>query len=325
MSGDDWFWVSCVGAAVAWAIFLWRFAETAFAAPAPPPPVASSPMTLLSYEEDDAIDPTRVVRPKAKTSAAPIHRIVVDDAAAKEPSAAEAPLSLDIAGKTDAGLHRKQNQDEMLLLRDQNVFAVADGIGGDRGGALASKLATLTIERAFRTSSFDGPRHEELPQHASELACAIHMANAEVFARAAQDAALEGMGTTICAARFVEGARRLYIGHVGDSRLYRLREGALSCLTTDHTVPAGKSEAGRLERAVGISSGIPIDVVLEKPRAGDVYLLCTDGLTKMIDDAAIATALRDDAAETAASALVAAAKANGGKDNVTVVVVRVRA
>jgi protein phosphatase len=209
-------------------------------------------------------------------------------------------------------------------LRDDGVYVVADGIGGDRGGALASKLAVLTIERAFRTKTFEGPVHEELPRGASELASALAMANTEVFLRAADDEAFERMGTTVCAARFVLEKQRLYVGHVGDSRLYRYRAGELRQLTTDHTIPEGKAaDAGRLSRAVGVGAAVAIDVLLDRPRAGDVYLLCTDGLTKMIDDAAIAEALRDSAAETTADALVAAANAKGGADNVSVVVLRV--
>jgi protein phosphatase len=119
----------------------------------------------------------------------------------------------------------------------------------------------------------------------------------------------------------------VYIGHVGDSRVYRMRGGKLRQMTSDHTMKElGVSGAGsaHLSRAVGIWPVVPIDIVLGKPKPGDIYLLCSDGLSKMVDDASIEEVLRTGTSPAnAVEALINTANAHGGKDNVTVIVVRV--
>jgi protein phosphatase len=153
------------------------------------------------------------------------------------------------------------------------------------------------------------------------------MANEAIFEKASGDKQLEGMGTTISAARFSRNKQRVYIGHVGDSRVYRLRSGELLQMTSDHTMEQlGVSGAGgaHLSRAVGIWPVVPIDIVLGKPQPNDVYLLCSDGLSKMVTDEDIGKMLRASKAPgDAAAALIKAAIDHGGKDNVTVIVVRV--
>jgi protein phosphatase len=152
------------------------------------------------------------------------------------------------------------------------------------------------------------------------------MANETIFHTARCYPRLAGMGTTVCAARFSPNKQRLYVAHVGDSRIYRVRKGAMRQMTADHTMAdLGVSGNGGtlLSRAVGVWPKVQIDVVLGKPLPGDVYLLCSDGLTKMVTDGQIARMLQQESPKAAAAQLIEAANAGGGEDNVTVIVVRV--
>jgi protein phosphatase len=135
------------------------------------------------------------------------------------------------------------------------------------------------------------------------------------------------MGTTILAARFSPNKQRVYIGHVGDSRCYRLRDGTLRQLTTDHTMKALGMKGPRandLSRAVGIGAKVTIDLVVDKPRNGDLYLLCSDGLSKMVPDEKVQTILLGEKdLNVAVYGLIEAANDAGGRDNVTAVVIKV--
>lgn len=284
----------------------------------------------VTYDEDVELEPTKIgaTERKRQSLSPPTQRIVYDeDAAIDEPTHAGALILVTATAQTDKGLRRKRNEDSVLAREDDGIFVVADGMGGYRGGEIASKLAIETIERAFQTKTFDGPEDDAIPRRASELARAIQMANEAIFDHAEADKKLEGMGTTICAARFSANKQRLYVGHVGDSRIYLYRNGKLRQMTTDHTMgDLGVTGAGsaHLSRAVGVWPVVPIDIVLGKPQPGDVYMLCSDGLTKMVDDEGIRLVLASSAAPSVvAEALVKAANENGGKDNVSVIVVRV--
>jgi serine/threonine protein phosphatase PrpC len=294
----------------------------------------SSPeLPKIAYDEDSDVEPTLVgaqeAQPRGRMSYSPPTQKIVydDDAAEDEPTHSGALILVTATAQTDKGNRRKRNEDSLLAREDQGIFVVADGMGGYRGGEIASQLAVTTIERAFSTKHFDGPEHDTIPPRASELARAIQMANEAIFEKAATDKLLEGMGTTICAARFSPNKQRLYIGHVGDSRVYRMRGGKLRQMTSDHTMQelgVSGASAAHLSRAVGIWPVVPIDIVLGKPQPGDIYLLCSDGLSKMVTDADIETMLGASAAPAVAvEALIKAANDHGGKDNVTVIVVRV--
>jgi serine/threonine protein phosphatase PrpC len=313
------------------------------AAPAVAPPPSAPPRSApapsgrgkaklpeISYDEDDDVDPTRVGA-KARLQGwinPPTSKIIVDDdSLVDEPTQSNPLILLTATAQTDVGLRRKHNEDSILALHNDGLFVVADGMGGYRGGEIASQLAVSAIARAFETQAFPGNQHDAIPRRASELARAIQAANVAILERAEQDRQLEGMGTTVCAIRFSLKKQRLFIGHVGDSRIYRLRAGTLKQMTADHTmrdhgvVGAGANE---LSRAVGIWPTVPIDIILGKPRPGDVYLLCSDGLTKMLRDKHIAQVLHQRTnPQEAVDELIRAANANGGKDNVSVVVVRV--
>ncbi|HSO37676.1 MAG TPA: PP2C family serine/threonine-protein phosphatase [Labilithrix sp.] len=287
-------------------------------------------MVRIDYEEDAENEPTKVGEPrKARTSVAPpTQKIMYDeDAAVDEPTHSGALILVTATAQTDKGLRRKRNEDSVLAREEEGIFVVADGMGGYRGGEIASKLAVSTIERAFVTKTFDGPLDDAIPRRASELVRAIQMANEAILERAEADDQLTGMGTTICAARFSANKQRLYVGHVGDSRVYIFRNGKLRQMTSDHTMKdlgvVGEG-AAHLSRAVGVWPVVPIDVVFGKPQPGDLYVLCSDGLTKMVSDEDIRSVLATSAAPSVvAEALVKAANDHGGKDNVSVIVVRV--
>jgi protein phosphatase len=231
---------------------------------------------------------------------------------------------------TDVGRARSGNEDSYFCGR--TVFAVADGLGGHQGGEVASAAAVEPL------AALDGREFADPAEAAETLAAAIQEANTAILDRAAGDPALWGMGTTVTAAALA-GERHLQLAHVGDSRAYLLRDGSLEQLTTDHTVVGELVRRGRLTpaqaaihpersiltRAVGLDPRIPVDTPdpLEL-HDGDQVLLCSDGLTEAVDDDQIADLLSSTPDGTAAcQALIDAANAAGGPDNITVVLLRV--
>ena len=272
-----------------------------------------------------AVKPARAPNP----SAAPpiVETSVLDEGADAEPEGEASPaLAVHALGRTDPGKRRKDNEDSLLVLEAANVFAVADGMG-EQGGQTASRLAVATIAEAFEHACFDAAPHAGVPRAASELARAIQMANAAIRQEAKAKPELEGMGSTLSAARLTAGARRLYIGHVGDSRCYRLRDGVMKQLTTEYAVSdhgVAGPDGARPSRVLGAGPAVSVDVILAEPRAGDVYLLCTRGLTKMIPDGTIATQLlHEEDPKAALERLVFFANAHGGKENITAILLRV--
>ena len=251
------------------------------------------------------------------------------DAEIEEVTAPVARILITAQGDSDRGKRRPDNQDSLLVYEEKAVFVVADGMGGYEGGQLASSLAVETIREAFEKDQFDGQTESdgEVPRRGRELACAIQMANQAVLQKARSDPALSQMGTTILAARFSPNKQRVYIGHVGDSRCYRLRDGNLRQLTTDHTMKALGMKGPRandLSRAVGIGPKVTIDLVVDKPRNGDLYLLCSDGLSKMVPDEKVQSLLMAEKdLNVAVYDLIEAANDAGGRDNVTAVLVKV--
>jgi len=300
------------------------------AAKAGTPAGAPALLPKIDYEEDESVEPTKLEARSGPPPglSPPMQKIVYDeDAAIDEPTHPGALILVTAIGQTDKGKRRKRNEDSLLAREDVGLFVVADGMGGYNGGEIASKLAVQTIDQAFTEEKFAGPQDNAVPRRASELARAIQMANEAIFRRAGTDKLLDGMGTTICAARFSPTKQRVYIGHVGDSRVYVFRDGVLNQMTSDHTMETLGVEgagAGHLSRAVGVWPVVPIDIVLGKPRPGDLYLLCSDGLSKMVPDAEIQSLLaKAESPQQAVEALINEANARGGKDNVSVIVVRV--
>jgi PPM family protein phosphatase len=227
-----------------------------------------------------------------------------------------------VAGKTDTGRRRMRNEDAFIC--EPPLFAVADGMGGARAGEIAAGLAAAALEEAGERVS-----------GATGMAELIEEANRRIWERSLTDPQTAGMGTTITAALVDAAAGTVAMGHVGDSRAYLLRGDTIEQLTTDHSLVAELVESGILTpeeaerhpqrsaitRALGTEPTVDVDAFTIEAAPGDLFLICSDGLSTMVAEeevvSAIETAGRDP--ELAAAALVAAANARGGEDNVTTV------
>jgi PPM family protein phosphatase len=225
------------------------------------------------------------------------------------------------AGLTDTGRKRRRNEDAFVLAPP--LFAVADGMGGAQAGEVASKLAAS----ALAETDHGQLRGEE------GVDALIQEANRRVFSRASEDPAASGMGTTITVALVEDG--HVVVGHVGDSRAYLVREGKMEQLTEDHSLVNELLKTGKLSReeaethpqrsvitrALGTDPDVDVDTFTIEAHEGDVFLLCSDGLTSMVDDETILSLVdrnRTDL-ERATHALVDEANRGGGEDNITVV------
>jgi len=250
------------------------------------------------------------------------------------PQPTSRPLHLEAVGHTHPGWRRAQNEDELAVHPDLGLFIVADGMGGHAAGEIASRMAVATVSAAILAAGPPSSR-PSLPSAGALLVSAIQRANATIFAAAQQDSAMQGMGTTIVAALTHGG--RLAISHAGDSRAYLARGRCLQRLTEDHNALNQCRDAGldlaalpglaryghALTRAVGAAETIEVDTRFVQPEPGDILLLCSDGLTCVVDDREIAAILVGCSdLGTAAERLIARANEHGGPDNVTAVLVR---
>jgi PPM family protein phosphatase len=224
-------------------------------------------------------------------------------------------------GLSHRGRRRRHNEDAYVV--QPPLFAVADGMGGAKAGEVASALAADAVQE----SGNDGESGE------ARVAALIEEANRRVFRRASEDREASGMGTTMTVA-LVEGDE-VAIGHVGDSRAYLIRDGRLEQLTDDHSLVAELVRSGKLTpeeaethpqrsvitRALGTEADVDVDTFSVRSAPGDLFLLCSDGLTSMVDDETILDAVERNRAdlEEAAKALINAANRGGGEDNITVV------
>jgi protein phosphatase len=253
--------------------------------------------------------------------------VPVDIEEEEEPTGPNALILVTAVGRTDPGLKRKHNEDAYAILEDHHLFVIADGMGRHAAGEVASQLCVDGISEAFQTGEFGKTHEPPLPHRASRLRGAILLANERILRAAQENDAYMGMGTTVVTAYFSPNNQRVYIAHVGDSRCYRLRGDKLTQLTTDHTLGAagikGKS-AAVLSRAVGIEENVEVDVSMESPLPGDIYLLCSDGLSRMVNDDEILGTLRTKSdLEEATRILIDKANQGGGRDNITAILVRV--
>jgi protein phosphatase len=240
-------------------------------------------------------------------------------------------IALESAGKTDVGLVREKNEDSMLLEPAYGLYVVCDGMGGHVGGQVASQLAVATISEVVRSKNTAlGFNDEDL------LVTAIRSANDAVHSKARAEPALHNMGTTVVALRG-EG-EFMHVCHVGDSRIYRLRQGQFEQITRDHSlvnlyeenpelaVRFGPPNSNVIVRAVGLRDAVDVDHRKVALEPGDIFLLCCDGLTDMVDDWMLKEMLLDGAngsLEECCDTMVRAALGNGGVDNTTVVLVRI--
>jgi serine/threonine protein phosphatase PrpC len=226
------------------------------------------------------------------------------------------------AAVTDTGRRRMRNED--AFVNRPPLFAVADGMGGARAGEVAAGLAAAALEEAgAATRGEDG------------VATLIEEANRRIWERAASDPATSGMGTTVTAALVDASAGQVAIGHVGDSRAYLLRGDSLEQLTTDHSLVAELVQSGVLTpeeaerhpqrsaitRALGTEPSVRVETFTVPGEVGDLFLLCSDGLSAMLGDDEVAEALESAERDPAGAAekLIAAANEHGGEDNITVV------
>lgn len=246
-------------------------------------------------------------------------------------------MRIEHAAVTHVG-RRSNNEDAYLAAPELGLFAVADGMGGYEGGEVASRVTVDTLRGFYRRNADDDnttwPFALEPERTLGEnmLSVGIRLADAEVQAR--KQGRLASMGSTV-AAIAVDG-RRIVVGHVGDSRVYRLRDGAITQVTRDHSlhqdmIAAGMSvppkeqfpHANVITRAIGMKGMVKVDLRTLDARPGDVYLLCTDGLVETVRDERIRAVLGTLAPTDAAAVLVREAFEQGGRDNITVVVARV--
>ena len=230
------------------------------------------------------------------------------------------------AGRTDVGRQRSANEDTFLV--EPPFFAVADGMGGAKAGEVASAMAA---------HAFEGERDSDEAAEA-QLVRILREANRRIYDLAVSDESHRGMGTTLTAAKVV--GDEVSLGHVGDSRAYRMRDGELEQLTKDHSLVAELERSGQITaeaaehhpqrsiitRALGPEPDVEVDTYTLTGRDGDLFLLCSDGLTSMISDGEVSSILRSaNSLDAAADELVRAANQSGGKDNITVVLFRLGA
>ena len=237
------------------------------------------------------------------------------------------------ASATDRGRVRQNNEDSILDLTDRGVFAVADGMGGHAAGEVASRIAVDSLMSLW-------PDGGPVEQPADPLSRTIVQANGEIRRRSQTELDKRGMGTTLTALAIEPAGERGLIAHVGDSRAYRYREGRLEQLTKDHTWVQERVDAGILSadnarnhpyssiltRVLGTEDDVEADMIDVSMQPGDLYLICSDGLSGMVDDERIAELLGADSTIGEKSAeLIRAAYDGGGQDNISAVLVRILA
>lgn len=248
-----------------------------------------------------------------------------------------------VAGMTDVGLLREHNEDSLLLMADFRVVAVADGMGGHRSGDVASQLAVSTLSDFFSVTvgcdaTWPFPADPSLTDEENYVVTGLRLANRRIFDRSLKTMADFGMGTTIVTAIFNPTAQRITVGHVGDSRCYRVRGDEILQLTRDHSLVSDATHmapwmseeelrqipSNVITRALGIREDVLVDLITEETHAGDIYVLCSDGLSGLVSDEQIHQVTTSHATlEEACAALIQRANFFGGTDNITVVLAKV--
>ncbi len=254
-------------------------------------------------------------------------------------------IRFEAVGVTDVGRQRKHNEDHVLLRPELDLFVVADGMGGHNAGDIASRLATTSI-RNFYEATVTGPvptdalgeDYDGLREDARRLAAGIRKANRDVFEISSTYRQHHGMGSTVVAAYLERQSGYMHVGHVGDSRCYRMRDGTLELLTHDHSLvndalalkpDLTPEELARLPkniitRALGMRDDVKVDIRSEAVRAGDIFLLCSDGLSGMVNETTMQKVLAPSTdLRSMCETLVTLANENGGTDNITAVLVRI--
>ena len=256
---------------------------------------------------------------------------------------ADGSAAVEMVALSDRGRVRERNEDAVFVDAGRGLAVLADGLGGHRAGAVASNMAVAVLGSELPQSfvlSLRGPTPGDIAASAREtMMGAVIRTNAVIHHAAGENPKYAGMGTTLVAAQFY--ADRLLVAHVGDSRLYRWRAGVLAQLTRDHTrlqcqIDKGMLEVGQgrpatnrnlLTRALGVDAIVRPEIGDHAVQAGDIYLLCSDGLTGMADDEQIAAVMNRHGGDMRQSAAQLVEKANelGGKDNVSVILAKITA
>ena len=242
-------------------------------------------------------------------------------------------------GMTDVGLKRGHNEDNFLINEELNLYVVADGMGGHAGGEYASAICVNTIEEIVTSielndqSEVDSDDPVEVARE--RLRYALRLAGRRIFEKAAQDEEYHGMGTT-AVALLVDGPNAV-VAHVGDSRLYLLRDGKIQQVTEDHSFVARQVKAGVMTeddakthrmrnviyRSLGYQEDVEVDVQVIAVRKNDRFLLCSDGLTGHVEDPELSELMVKHGSQDATRRLIELACERGGDDNITVVIARI--
>lgn len=248
---------------------------------------------------------------------------------------------IEFYGITDAGCVRDHNEDAINIKKSLGLAVLADGMGGHKSGEIASAMAVSSITDNIN-KQLKQPESEFLNEetgysmHSTAVHQSICTANTEIYKSSTENSRYQGMGTTVVVVLFYDN--RFTVAHVGDSRLYRMRDGILKPITSDHSLmqelidrgfytseQARKSHNKNLvTRAVGIQEMVDVDIQEDIVKTGDIYMLCSDGITDMIDDDLIYDTLNNniDDLKKASEELLLAAKNQGGKDNISVILCR---
>ncbi|AEG94853.1 Stp1/IreP family PP2C-type Ser/Thr phosphatase [Ramlibacter tataouinensis] len=237
--------------------------------------------------------------------------------------------------KTDPGLARENNEDSVAVDEPTRLAVLADGMGGYNAGEIASGMATTFIKSELGRWLAQAGRHANAREVRRAMEICVDNANRSIFNAANSNPQYSGMGTTLVVGVFQDA--RLMLGHIGDSRCYRMRAGEFAQITKDHSLLQEQMDAGLITpeqaatssnknlvtRALGVEDAVLLDVGEHRVEAGDLYLMCSDGLSDMLDDFAIARILAADASlQEKANQLIDAANANGGRDNISVLLAR---
>ena len=248
-------------------------------------------------------------------------------------------MKIRYAGNTHVGMKRSHNEDSLYLIPSQNLYMVADGMGGHNSGEVASQMAVEVVAQFFQDTAEDEDMtwpfkmDKDKEYQENRLVTSVKLANRQIFESAIAEPRLKGMGTTLVVVCYTNGG--CYILHVGDSRCYRLRGSELKQITEDHSLLNDYIKMKELTqeeidnfphknvivRALGMKETVQVDSQFEIPENDDIYMQCSDGLSGMITDEdiqAIMVEHRDDL-EASCNKLIETANANGGTDNVTVV------
>jgi len=251
-------------------------------------------------------------------------------------------MEITAAGDTNVGVKRSRNEDNLLKMPEENLFAVADGMGGHSSGEVASQIAVEGIANFFKATRQDEDitwpykMDKNRPYDENRFIMSVKLANLRIFEASQREARYRGMGTTLAGVNFVDGDA--LIAHVGDSRVYRVRNKQMTQVTEDHSLLNDYIKAKKLTpdeianfphknvivRALGMKETVLVDLSRHTLQAGDVYIGCSDGLSGMVTDEELLEVINSTPdLQAAVTTLINKANEAGGVDNITVVIARI--